>query len=173
VTSARSGSGGAPGGGGGRGKPPERPPHWIRPEEVDAWLADSMNKRVTYHRTTRLAAQNILEGGVDIERSRGGAFGRGFYTATDAGPFAGDAMLDVAIRTCRPLAGHLDEIEAQLDEFTARFSRTRRLTPRVAEQIRQELLGLGYDGLIVRDAGGDGIDYVVALTADAVKVVQP
>jgi hypothetical protein len=30
---------------------------------------------------------------------------------------------------------------------------------------------LGYDGIVVRDAGGDGIDYVIAVEADAVKVV--
>lgn len=30
----------------------------------------------------------------------------------------------------------------------------------------------GYDGMIIRDAGGDGIDYIVAFQAEAVRIVQ-
>ena len=71
------------------GEPP-RPPHIIRPDEVDAWLADSVNQRVTHHRTTRAAAQDILERGVDISRSRIAAYGQGFYTTTDVRELAGD-----------------------------------------------------------------------------------
>jgi len=42
-----------------------------------------------------------------------------------------------------------------------------------AARIRQQLVQQGYDAIIVRDGGGDGIDYVVALVASTVKVVRP
>ena len=41
----------------------------------------------------------------------------------------------------------------------------------VAAQIRLHLLELGYDGIVVWDGGGDGIDYVVAIVDGSVKVV--
>ncbi len=41
--------GGRPGSAGG---PVPRPPHLIAPAEVDAWLADWVNRGVTYHRTS-------------------------------------------------------------------------------------------------------------------------
>lgn len=37
--------------------------------------------------------------------------------------------------------------------------------------MRLELLSLGYDGIVIRDGGGDGVDYVIALDAATVKVV--
>ncbi len=40
-------------------------------------------------------------------------------------------------------------------------------------RIRDELLRAGYDGIIVRDGGGDGIDYVIAIDNATVKVVVP
>src|SRR5262249_43348658 len=116
----------------------------------------------------------IRERGVNIERSRGGAFGQGFYTATQRGVFPGDDEVEVAIRLRRPLQGHLDEIESRIDELTERFSGTgRRLTARGAAVIRAELRTQGHDGIIVYDGGGDGVDYVVALAADFVRVVRP
>jgi hypothetical protein len=32
-------------------------------------------------------------------------------------------------------------------------------------------MAAGYDGLVVGDAGGDGIDYVIALDAKSVRIV--
>ena len=164
-------------GGGGRGVGGERragrPPHVIAPDEVAAWLADSVNKVVTYHRTSRVAAQDITTYGVDIERSRGGAYGLGFYTATeDPGDFHGDTVVVVAVRTVRPIVGTMADVEQELDSLVDRLSGgTGRLTRRVAVALREALLQLGYDGLIVEDGGGDGVDYVVALEAHSVKVV--
>jgi hypothetical protein len=77
-------------GGGGHVARSERgaghPPHVIAPDEVAAWLADSVNKVVTYHRTTREGAQDIIDRGVDVSRSRIGAYGQGFYTTTVVPP---------------------------------------------------------------------------------------
>lgn len=83
-----------------------RPPHVIASDAVDAWLADSAVRVVTYHRTSALGARSILERGVDIERSQIGAYGQGFYTATvplDEDLFG--TTLAVAIRLERPLCG--------------------------------------------------------------------
>ena len=37
--------------------------------------------------------------------------------------------------------------------------------------MRLELLRLGYDGIVIHDGGGDGIDYAVAIDEATVKVV--
>jgi hypothetical protein len=151
-----------------------RLPHVIQPDEVDTWLADSVNRQVTYHRTTREAALDILEHGVDIGRSRIGAYGRGFYTATVSGVFPGDAEVAVAVRTRCPLEGDYEEMHVEMEARTRRLvGRAGGLTPEVAAAIRQELLQEGYDGIIVRDGGGDGVDYIIALESASVKVVWP
>lgn len=147
--------------------------HLILASEVPGWLVDSVNKAVTYHRTTRAAAQDILEHGVDVARSRIGSYGQGFYTATDPGAFPGDATLAVAIRTRHPLVGELEEIADQIDAIARVVTGSPRITPAVSAAIRRELVRVGYDGIVVRDAGGDGIDYVVALDSRTVKVIQP
>ena len=46
-----------------------------------------------------------------------------------------------------------------------------RITPTIAAAIRLELMRLGYDGIVVVDGGGDGVDYVIALVSEAVRVV--
>ena len=158
VASACSTSGTSGGGAGGSGRTvvggePPRPPHIITPEEVDAWLADSVNQQVTYHRTTRLAAQDILDHGVDVSRSRIGAYGQGFYTATDPEAFPGDTLVGVAIRTRRPLVGDEPDIADESDELGRRFAPGGHITPAVAASIRQELLRLGYDAIT-----GAGVD---------------
>jgi len=140
---------------------------------VAAWLADSVNKVVTYHRTTREAAADILEHGVDISKSRIGSYGQGFYTATRTDPLFGPAELAVAIRTRRPLVGDVEAVAAQIDALMPRTYHgvPAAITPDTAAAIRLELLSLGYDGIIVLDGGGDETDYIVALDASAVKVV--
>ena len=149
-----------------------RPPHLISPDDVDAWLADSAVRVVTYHRTTRLGARSILERGIDIRRSRIGAYGQGFYTVTNPDVFHGDAIITTAVRLRNPLVGGFDDLSEYFDRLTARFSPLERLlTPVVASQIRRQLLSDGYDGIVVHDGGGDGIDYVIALVDDVVRVV--
>ena len=160
--------------GAGSGDPLRRPPHVIAPDEVDAWLADSVNRAVTYHRTLCSAATDILEHGIHISRSRVGAYGQGFYTASDVSQRPGDVDLAVAVRLRHPLVGHADDIDIEIDALVRRLAGTRgRLTPTVAAQVRQVLLAEGYDGLVVRDAEGEGIDYVIALESSSVKVVRP
>jgi hypothetical protein len=162
------------GGGHGAGGTAARPPHVIAPDEVAAWLANSVNKVVTYHRTTREAAYDILEHGIDIGRSRIGSYGQGFYTATETDPLFGSVELAVAVRLTRPLVGDVEEVAEQVDAVAPRTRAGQvRITPAVAIAIRRELLGLGYDGIIVRDAGGDGIDYVVALLEESIRIVRP
>lgn len=159
-----SGSGGASG--------QRRPSHIISPDEVPAWLADSVVKTLTYHRTTAAAAREIVEHGVQISRSRIGSYSQGFYTATVADPFYGDTELTVAIRALRPLVGDQATIAAHIDEIGDRLG-SNRITPAIAGSMRRELRRLGYDAVVVSDAGGDGIDYVIALRGDIVKVVLP
>ena len=150
--------------------------HLILPEPVTEWLAESVVKTVTDHRTSALAADSIREHGVDIERSEHGSFGLGFYTATRVDEFFGDTNLTVAVRARNPLIGSLDEVGRFVDDLSLRL-RPRaqgRMTRDAAAAVRLELLDLGYDGVVVFDGGGDGIDFVIALGAESVKVVlQP
>lgn len=152
--------------------PRRRPPHVITPGEVATWLADSVVTTVTYHRTSPAAARVIVERGVHITRSMIGSFGQGFYTATVPDDFYGDAEVAVAVRTRRPLVGDMASASDEVDRLARRYSPTGRITPVVASQIRRALLAAGYDGIVVRDAGGDDVDYVIALDGDVVKVVE-
>ena len=149
------------------------PPHIIRPEEVDGWLADSVNKAVTYHRTSHEAARSIKERGVDLSHVWIGSYGHGFYTATEAEVFHGEAEVAVAVRLTRPLQGDPESVGRVVDDVIVLVSGGKsRLTPPVAAAVRRELLRMGHDGIIVTDGGGDGIDYVIALDAGTVKVVS-
>jgi len=179
LVSARGGGSGSGQGGSGRptatGGEPPRPPHIIRPDEVAAWLADSANKQVTYHRTTLADAQDIIEHGVDTGRSRIAAYGQGFYTRTTRAKDlqVGETEIAVAIRILRPLAGEYEEIDADIEQRTRRIGGPPgRLTREVAAAIRRELVQDGYDGIVVRNAEGVGVDFVVAFEASSVKVVQ-
>jgi hypothetical protein len=117
-----------------------------------------VNKVVTYHRTDATAATDIIAHGVDVTKTHIGSFGQGFYTATHSDPFYGEVEIPVAVRLLRPRVGHMDDLELELDELV---------------EIRQRFLAEGYDGIIARDAGGNGVDYVIALEGSAVKVVRP
>jgi hypothetical protein len=151
-----------------------RPRHLIDRDEVPGWLADSVNKRVTYHRTTSNAAREIVERGVDVARSRVGAYGQGFYSATRGDPFFGDVELAVAIRLVRPLQGGDAAVGEVIDAIANRLEPgVGRITPRLAGAVRRVLLDLGYDGIIVTDGGGDGIDYVIALDGASVRLLWP
>jgi hypothetical protein len=66
-----------------------------------------------------------------------------------------------------------DEVEDFIDHIAVRLNPPRGdITPTVATGIRRELLRPGYDGIIVPDGGGDGVDWVIALIEDTVKVVD-
>jgi hypothetical protein len=149
-----------------------RPPHLIARDDVPAWLADSANQRVTYHNTTPSAAAQIRRSGVRIEASRIGSFGQGFYTSTEPDPFFDDVTVEVAIRLRAPLVGHLDAVEAYMDCLTNRLNpEDPSMTPALARRVRHVLLAEGYDGLVIRDAGGDGIDHGIAIVDGTVRVV--
>ena len=151
----------------------DRPPHLISPDEVADWLRSSSVMGPTYHRTSREAADRIRQRGVDPERSRVSTFGAGFYTATIEEEEYGPVVVVVAIRLITPLTGTFDEIGEIVDRLAIRFNPPHgRITLPVAAQIRHEFLSLGYDGIVVLDGGGDGVDWVIALTGDAVKVVD-
>lgn len=69
--------------------------------------------------------------------------------------------------------GQMDEVVALIDDLIYAISgQARLLTPDVSAAIRRRLIQLGYDGLVVFDAGGDGIDYVIALHPRSVKIVR-
>lgn len=150
-----------------------RPSHIISPDEVDAWLADSAIRVVTYHRTTPWAAHSILEHGVDIRRSRIGAYGQGFYSATVALEGFGDTLLTVAVRLSRPLTGQAHDVERQIDDLIIeQYGTLRPITPDIAASIRRRFISLGYDGLVIHDVDDVGVDYVLAFFGASVKVVQ-
>ena len=152
--------------------PRQRSPHVIRPDEVDTWLADSVVKRVTYHRTSPEAARSIVERGVSVERSRIGMYGQGFYTLTEPDEFYGEAEVIVAMRLLSPLVGSVEDINEAVDRLVRRYDPRRgELSPQVASAIRRELIQNGYDGLMVHDGGGDGIDLVIVLRDEVVRVV--
>lgn len=150
-----------------------RPDHVITPAEVDGWLADSVVKTVTYHRTTFEAADDILAYGVALELSRIGSYGQGFYSSTDPDePPHGPIAIRVAIKIQQSLRGSVDELGQYIDDLALELRpRERGITPEGAAEIRHELLRLGYDEVVVTDACGDGIDYVIAIKVDTVKVV--
>ena len=150
-----------------------RPRHLILPDEVDAWLADSAVRVVTYHNTDRVSADAILRDGPRVELSRTGSYGQGFYTSTVPDPFFGEVQIAVAVRLRRPLTMHFDEMDQLMRRLVLRLSPLDpRLTLLQSRRIRRELLAEGYDGIIVRDAGGDGVDYVIALVDTVVRVVE-
>jgi hypothetical protein len=151
----------------------DRPPHLISPDDVASWLSNSRNRRATYHRTSREAAERIRRRGVDPEQSRVGSFGQGFYTATVEEEEYGPARVIVAIRLMTPLTGRFAEVEEVVDRIAARLNPPHgQISPAVSAGIRRELLRLGYDGIIVPDGGGDGVDWIIALIGDTVKVVD-
>lgn len=153
--------------------PSDRAPHLISPDQVADWLAGSSVTGTTFHRTSRESADRIVRNGADPERSRVGSFGAGFYTATVEEEEYGPGCVVVAIRLLTPLTGAFEEIEEIVARIARRLNPPRgQITTEVAAQIRRELLSLGYDGIIVPDGGGDGVDWVIALTGDAVRVVH-
>jgi hypothetical protein len=148
--------------------------HIISVAEVSVWLAGSATSIVTFHRTSAFAAREIMKRGVSLERCRTGAYGHGFYSSTVVDDYHGDTTVSVAIRLVRPVVGHMDDVVRMIDDLVyAAYGRLRSLTPDVAMEISRRLLRLRYDGLVIHDAGGDGIDYVVALHPRSVKVVVP
>lgn len=148
--------------------------HLITANEVSDWLAGSAVARVAYHRTTALSARSIQVRGVNLARCRTGAYGQGFYSSTEVDEYHGDTTVTVAIRLTRPVVGHMDEVVRLIDDIIyAAYGRMRSLTPEVAMEIRRRLIRLGYDGLVINDAGGDGIDDVVALHPHSVRIVIP
>lgn len=128
---------------------------------------------MTYHCTSREAAERIREHGAGPERSRVGAFGQGFYTATVQEGVFGPACVTVALCLRSPLTGSFAEVEHVIATIATRLSPlSGRISVTVAAGIRRELLRLGYDGIMVPDGGGDGVDWVIGLREDVVKVVD-
>jgi hypothetical protein len=126
-----------------------------------------------YHRTSAEAAARIRRLGVDPERSRVGSFGCGFYTATVEEEEYDPNGVTVAIRLMNPLTGRFADVEEAIDRIAVQLNPPGgQISPSIAAAIRRELLQLGYDGIIVPDGGGDGVDWVIALTGATVKVVN-
>jgi hypothetical protein len=66
----------------------------------------------------------------------------------------------------------MEEVDELVDLLVRRHDPRRgELSPRVAAAVRRDLLANGYDGLVVRDGDGDGIDLIIALRDDIVRVV--
>jgi hypothetical protein len=67
----------------------------------------------------------------------------------------------------------IEDVESAIDDlgYRLRPEDRGRMTIAAAVMVRDELLRMGYDALVIRDAGGDGVDVVVALRREIVKVV--
>ena len=138
------------------------------------WLAGSRVLTVTYHRTDPISARSIVERGVSIGRSRIGSYGQGLYTSTIPNPEYGDYEVVMAIRLVAPLTGNDVQVGEIIDSLAvAEGAPGGRITPPIAAAVRRALLRLGYDGIVVFDGDGDGIDLVVAIREDTVRVVMP
>jgi hypothetical protein len=98
--------------------------------------------------------------------------GAGFYTATERDTFFGPVIVEAAIRLVHPLVGTDHEIEIVVDAIARRHRpQDLGLSAQGSRAVRRELLDLGYDGLVIYDGGGDGIDYVIALDGATVRIV--
>lgn len=138
------------------------PLHLIGPDEVAAWLADSIVKTVTIHRTDQISARDITERGVDIGRASPDAgWGRGFYSTLIPDRRFGEAEVRIAVRLVRPLV-ILDSVrDAEVLET---------LTSRAAnDDFREAILAGSYDGVVIHFGPGDIT--VVAFWDEQVKVV--
>jgi hypothetical protein len=80
----------------------------------------------------------------------------------------------VAIRRRHPFVGKAEDVADIIDDVTREIEGSRGpITPGIAVRIRTYLRRRGHDGIIVRDGGGDGIDYVIDLENSSVKVIVP
>lgn len=141
----------------------QRPAHIIRHSEVASWLADSVVKLTTVHRTTAESAAAILRDGVRIDQSAVDVrFGFGFYTTTHPHPQYGNANVRVAIRLQHPFIAN-DPIEG--DELVDTMRQVAR-----SDDTRSVLQAAGYDGVVVHFP--DGEMWVIAFADDQVKIVR-
>jgi hypothetical protein len=139
-----------------------RPAHQIIPAEVDVWLADSVVKAVTYHRTDAISARGIIARGVDLaEADLAGAWGRGFYSSTVPDPQYGSIEIAVAAPLRVPLVIRDTVREAERVD--------RLLLQAGTDDFREAFLGAGYDGAVIHYPWG--ITWVVAYFSHQVRVV--
>jgi hypothetical protein len=141
----------------------QRPAHIIRHSEVAAWLAASVNKRVTTHWTSETSAQNIREAGAQIKQAAIDAtWGQGFYTSDRPMRESGAVGVRVAIRLQRPFVVE-DRIAAHelIEDLIAETG---------IEDRRRAMQAAGYDGVIVHWESGE--TWVVAFEDDQVKVIE-
>lgn len=138
-------------------------PHIIAWAEVDDWLADSVVKTVTHHRTSWSNARDILEQGVRLElASADAAWGQGFYSSTLDTPEYGEAVVRVAVKLTRPLVIRDTIAGAELlDELLLRAQ---------TQDFRAAIVAAGYDGVIVHWGPKD--QWVVAFSAEQVRIVK-
>jgi hypothetical protein len=142
---------------------PSQPSHLIRRREVAAWLAESVVREITVHRTSAEAAARIIRDGVRIERSaREVRWGQGFYTSNRPDLQYGDTSVAVAVRLRRPFVAE-DSIEGQerIDEMLAEAG---------SDDVRAVPQAAGYDGVVVHFPDGEA--WVVAFADDQVKVIR-
>jgi hypothetical protein len=140
-----------------------RPAYVIRLSQVKAWLADSVNKRVTTHWTSETSALNIRGEGAQIKQAAIDAtWGQGFYTSDRPMRESGSVGVRVAIRLQHPFVVE-DRIAAHevIEDLIAETG---------IEDRRRALQAAGYDGVIVHWESGE--TWVVAFEDDQVKVIE-
>ncbi len=143
----------------------------IGKSEVEAWLADSKNKVITYHVTDDAGARSLLKGGVT--RMGMGALGPGFYTSSKSGSeslsHGATRELQVAVRLEHPLVGSSTVIQHYYDKMLAASQRDPNGSP---EKLRQAMLK-DYDGFIVHNVSwANNADWVVAFKPESVRFVD-
>jgi len=150
---------------GGESRPPAggRPAHLITRDEARVWLAGSAVDRITTHHTDPLSARMIVEGGVDVARTRPDSrFGQGFYSTTRPDPQYGVARVRVAIRLLHPLI--LPDSILGTEMIYDLIAQTS------ADDARAAVLAANYDGVVLH-LDPDEM-WVVAYFNHQVKVIE-
>ncbi len=132
----------------------------IRRSDVGDFLKDSAYPYTAFHgNTNRETYENVAAKGALVEKNKRSAFGQGFYTTTSPGGW-GDDIVEVAVNTTHPWIGTGDEFRAQFthgieDKYNA----------------HEAVLAAGHDAAILRNQGGEGVDWVIGYRDDIMKIV--
>ena len=141
--------------------------HKIIQEEIQRLFEIREQFNTVYHGTSKEGAQDIINNGIDMSKSDGGYFGKGFYTTPDPelaksnyADFSGDEGGVILELQISPEANILDLRDAEDFETWKPFSK---LIHR--PDIHEILTSKGIDGL-----WDDSFDGVVIYNPDVIRV---
>ena len=152
--------------------------------QAAAWNRDSATPGPFYHSSSPNNARAIRRDGLKVE-SAGSASadgqslaGRGIYVSNsrDASAVYDGELLETRVNIQKPAQIDLNAALGSEDELTLKWhnwsdeAQLRGDDP--GEYARQQLELLGHDGIILKGAGADGSDYVVAFRNDQVTTIR-